>query len=276
MSLQVQEKYTITNEEKMLSEVESTINFCKALMKNPLYAKNGEAGNFAIVQKAKSVGLDVLDALNGGMFYLNGKVEMYGMTMLAIIRKHKHSVTFDISENKVTATGRRADNGDCVTVSFSIDDAKRAGIMKGTYEKYPTDMLVWRCVSKLGRFLFSDILKGCYVMGELSGRDLVGNDAPLPKKDDLQEVKIEEPKTNAREFVELGLIIKECSPEFISNVNAFFESQNIKTHEDLKLSTYKTLLNRAKKEREVYQNQKLQLEEKTEQEEIQEELTSDE
>lgn len=153
-----------------IEEVRSITSMVHELSKSPHYQKLGEAGIFAIVSKAKAMGISPLEALNGGMYYVQGKVEMSGQTMLALIRAKGHSVTLDpgSSNEMVTLHGRRADNGDTWTVSFSIEDAKRAGIYKAVWTSYPKTMLTWRCVSMLARCLFSDVIKGCYVEGEIA------------------------------------------------------------------------------------------------------------
>ena len=63
--------------------------------------------------------------------------------------------------------GKRADNGDTWTEYFSIDDAKKAGLYRGQWLKYPKDMLFARALSRLARQLFPDVIKGCYVQGEI-------------------------------------------------------------------------------------------------------------
>lgn len=170
---------TIQQQDNTIAEINNIQDICAKLMKYPHYAKMGDAGVFAIVQKAKSLNMDVMDALNGGLYFVNGKVEMQGQAMLSLIRQAGHSVSMDpkSTDTAVTMYGRRKDNGDMWTVSFSIQDAKRAGIYRGQWEKYPKTMCMWRCVSMLGRFLFSDVIKGCYVEGEI--RDAIPFDAKV-------------------------------------------------------------------------------------------------
>src|SRR5690349_860128 len=96
----------------VLAEIENTQKICSQLMRTPHYAKMGEAGIFAVVQKAKSIGMDTLDALNGGMYFVQGKVEMSGQSMLALIRSKGHSVSMDpkSTDSKVIMYGKRVDN----------------------------------------------------------------------------------------------------------------------------------------------------------------------
>lgn len=154
---------------KSLMEIEQTQRMAAALMKTPHYAKIGEVGVFTIVQKAKSIGIPVLDALNGSMYFVNGKVELSANAMNYMIRSKGHSITKDPKSSAAICIlhGKRIDNGDTWLASFSIEEAKRAGIYKNTWEKYPEDMLFARALTRLARQLFPDVIKGCYVEGEI-------------------------------------------------------------------------------------------------------------
>ncbi len=61
----------------------------------------------------------------------------------------------------MTVTGVRADTGTATQVSFTIQDAKTAGLLdkKGSsWSRYPADMLWARAVSRLARVAFPDVL----------------------------------------------------------------------------------------------------------------------
>ena len=155
---------------KQLVEVESTQKMCQALLKTPHYAKMGSEGIFAIISKARSLGMDLIEALNGGLYYVQGKVGMPAESMAALIRQKGHSITKDAkSSNDVCILhGKRGDNGDTWIISFSMEDAKRAGLAKNMYEKYPGTMLYNRAMSFLARQLFPDVIRGAgYTFDEL-------------------------------------------------------------------------------------------------------------
>lgn len=153
----------------VLNELEQSKKLCSMLMQTPHYAKLGEVGIFTIIQKAKSAGLNVLEALNGGMYFINGKVELTSNTMNYLIRSKGHSISKDPKSDKNVCilNGKRVDNGDTWTISYSVEDAKKAGIYRNSWEKYPEDMLFARALSRLARQLFPDVIKGCYVEGEI-------------------------------------------------------------------------------------------------------------
>lgn len=169
-------------------EIDSTISLVKKLMQTPHYARLGEVGIYAIVAKARSLGMSILEALNGSLFFVGGKVEMTSAAMNAIIRSKGHSITKDDASSLTCCIlrGKRCDTGDTWTASFSIDDAKRAGLFGPVWTKYPDDMLFARALSRLARQLFPDVIKGCYVQGEIDikSTDFHHSADPEPAADD--------------------------------------------------------------------------------------------
>lgn len=179
---------TITNNpENMLKDLENTQKMCQLLMQTPHYQKIGQTGIFAIVEKARSVGVNPIDALNGGMYFVQGKVEMTAALMNHLIRARGHSITKDKRSDDTICIlhGKRADNKDTWVESFSIDDAQKAGIYRNQWLKYPKDMLFARALSRLARQLFPDVIKGCYVENEIS-------EAPQLSSEHVQPSHIEE------------------------------------------------------------------------------------
>lgn len=243
------------NDDLVLQDIENTQKLCSALMKTPHYAKMGEVGIFAVVQKARSVGMNPLDALNGGMYFVQGKVEMSGQSMLALIRSHGHSVSMDpkFTDEKVIMYGKRADNGDSWRVEFSVEDAKKQGIYRNQWEKMPKVMCMWRCVSQLGRFLFSDILKGVYVQGEIS--ESIPFNAPVNMNISTEEVlegKIEQSITE-NQALELAEIISECAPDYQKKIDEYLKSQGYDKIIQLPYQAFISLKEKASFRREEYQ-----------------------
>lgn len=107
------------------------------------------------------------------VFVIDGKPEYSTEAFLALVRRAGHSVTGTVSNTKATVTGVRRDTGDTITVDYTIDDAKAAGLLgKGVWKKHQKDMLWARAVSALRRRLFPDVALGGYSLGELSGADV--------------------------------------------------------------------------------------------------------
>lgn len=178
----------------VLAELQDTEKVVRALLATKHYQKVTADGIYAIVLKAKSMNLNPMDALAGQMYYVQGKVEMSAQCMNMIIRRAGHSITKDAKSSGTICIlhGKRADNGDTWTESFSYDDAKQAGITgNATWSKYTKDMLFARALSRLARQLFPDVIQGCYVQGEISETpDIMSNALDMSMIDDESLAKL--------------------------------------------------------------------------------------
>ena len=134
-------------------------------------AYRGKPADAAIcMMYGAEVGLPPMTALQR-IIVINGKPTLDAQGMAALIRGRGHSIVGETSNTEAKVTGKRADNGDTMTVTFTMDDAKRANLVKnGPWTQYPSSMLWARAVSKLARELFPDVLMGMsYVPEEVGG-----------------------------------------------------------------------------------------------------------
>jgi hypothetical protein len=134
-----------------------------------LYSGVGQQSKiFMVLLAARELGVSPMLALNGGIWNIQGKIEISSRLMNGLIRRAGHSIKIIISNDIVcTLLGTRSD-GDSFETSFSMDDAIKAGLAGGNvWKKYPADMLYNRCMSRLARRLFPDVIGNSYVEGEL-------------------------------------------------------------------------------------------------------------
>jgi hypothetical protein len=138
-----------------------------------LYAGVGnEQKILMILLAARELGIGYMTALNGGLWNIQGKIELSARLMTAMIRRSGHSITATALTDQVcTLEGKRADNGDTFIATFTIQEAQRAGLVRtgGNWIKYPQDMLYARALSRLARRLFADVIGISYVEGEIRG-----------------------------------------------------------------------------------------------------------
>jgi len=149
-----------------------------------------ESAIMMIMLAAREYGIGPAQALNGGLHIIEGKVELSARMMSALIRKARHVLSIVESNDHVcTIRGRRADTNEILTVSFTIDEAQRAGLVKdkGGWKKCPTDMLYARAISRLARQLFSDVIGIGYVEGEIS-QQTPSNDVPEASANQVQDL----------------------------------------------------------------------------------------
>jgi hypothetical protein len=229
--------------ENITLSIEGTQKVVQMLMNTKHYSKIGAEGIFAIVAKARSLSIDPLDAVNGGLYCVQGKVEMSAQMMNQLIRKAGHSVTKDQASDDTNCIlhGKRADTGDTWTESFSIADARRAGIYKegGSWAKYPRDMLFARALSRLARQLFPDVIKGCYVEGEIPQQE--------QESQSIQSVEVIQPEKLSTEQVDILNAAFEELPEYEEIVMNFFAKKGIYSVADILATDYERIINGSKK-----------------------------
>lgn len=234
-ALTIPEDFNLDN---AIRDVESMQTMCKKLMQTKHYQAMGEAGIFAIIQKAKSLNMNPIDALGGSLYFVQGKVGMSTEAMNALIRRAGHSITKDPKSNNSICIlhGRRADNGDTWTCSFSLEDAKRAGLMKNMFEKYPGVMLFNRCMSMLARQLFPDIIKGAgYTHDEL--KEIAMNTPNLKQETTYEFV---EEKITIEQVLAIKEKLDKCPSEIIDKFYQFIKGAPISANrlEDISVSQF--------------------------------------
>jgi len=157
--------------QELLTEINGQFQVCETLRKLPAFQKYSDTDLITIVHAAQFLGLSPFVCLQGGLYSINGKVELSAAVMNRLIRQAGHKIEADPANNDkgCILKGTRADDGCTMVVSFSWDDAVKAGLAnRGPWKNYTADMLFARCLSRLGRRLFPDVLQGCYVEGEIS------------------------------------------------------------------------------------------------------------
>lgn len=134
-----------------------------------LYAGVGQQAKiFMVMLAARELGISPMLALNGGIWNIQGKIEISARLMNGLIRRAGHSIKIIVSnDTECRLLGKRSD-GDSFETSFTMEDATKAGLAAGNvWKKYPADMLYNRCMSRLARRLFPDVIGTAYVEGEI-------------------------------------------------------------------------------------------------------------
>jgi hypothetical protein len=158
----------------------------------------GEAKIFMILLAAKELGIPPMQALNGGIYNIQGKIEISARMMTSMIRRAGHSIGIKECNDKICILeGKRADNEDSFCCQFSLEDATKAGLMsRQNWKNYTEDMLYARAMSRLARRLFPDVIGTCYVEGEV--RDTIKEkSAPIEDKEPEEaEFTVVEPEVD--------------------------------------------------------------------------------
>jgi hypothetical protein len=152
----------------------------------------GKSAIFTIMARAREIGMPVMEAVMGGMNIIQGKVEISPRSMNAMIRRAGHKVEIQECTHLICKLkGTRKDTGESLVVTFSIEDAKRAGICKGAWITYPDDMCFKSALSKLARRLFADVISTSYIEGETSGAHSEDERDPRPQEPEIVAASVE-------------------------------------------------------------------------------------
>jgi hypothetical protein len=142
----------------------------------------GESGILTVMLMARELGLAPMQSIMGGMNVIQGKVELSPRLMNSMIRKAGHIIEILESNDQICKLkGVRHDTREEYPCVFSIEDARKASLIRpgGGWEKYPSDMLFARCLSRLARRLFADVISTAYIEGELEDADVISVTSPL-------------------------------------------------------------------------------------------------
>jgi hypothetical protein len=128
-------------------------------------------------------------AVNGGLYTVNGRVEVEGTVIRGQIRKSPDydykivtltdkecTIAIETLVNESNGIMPKYEWQEIGQASFTIEDAKQAGLIKpnSPWEKYPTDMLLNRATSRAYKRFCPDIfMQSVYVNGEISNQPKV-------------------------------------------------------------------------------------------------------
>ena len=122
---------------------------------------------------------------------VKGKLTKRADAMLADFRRAGGKVTWrDLKDEKVQAAVFEFEDVQ-TSASFSMEDAKRAGLVRSgsAWDKTPAAMLRARCISETLRAIAPEIVQGVYVPEELD----VTNVEPKPQAKPVSKPKVNKP-----------------------------------------------------------------------------------
>jgi 2-keto-3-deoxy-6-phosphogluconate aldolase len=146
-----------------LSDFDGMIRMAQLLAKSSLVpaAYRGKPENVLLATLAgQPFGWDPTMAMRS-FHVIEGQPSMKPEIMLALVRRAGHSVTGETSPAGATITGKRRDTGDTMSVTYTLEDARRASLLgKSVWKQYPASMCWARALSQLCRMLFPDVVLG--------------------------------------------------------------------------------------------------------------------
>lgn len=137
----------------------------------------------ACILTGHELGIGEMAALRS-IHVIEGRPAMSAELMRALVNQKGHELWVEESSStRVTVGGKRANGTRETKVTWTMDDAKRAGLDgRQNWRRYPRAMLMARATAELCRAVFPDVLAGIsHTVEELSDGDLVDIDYGPPE-----------------------------------------------------------------------------------------------
>lgn len=158
------------------TNAKAAYQFAKALHQSQLYRKFPNADAiFAVILRGRSMGIDMMTALDG-FHVIEGKPSMSAMLVVATVLNSGKAEYFELVEttdkHATWETVRRGGRGKPVSLSFSIEDAQRAGLVRNgsNWTKYPRAMCRKQAGIELARAVYPDVVSNVYDPDEIEAR----------------------------------------------------------------------------------------------------------
>ena len=152
---------------------------------------------FAAILFGEELGIGPMQSLNS-IHVIEGKPGMAPELMRALVARAGHRIDVkEANSERVTLWGKRCDNDSEATVTWTMDDAKQAGLAgRGAWKTYPRAMLLARATSELCRMVFADVVAGLsYTPEEITS--VAGYDWEETPVDPLSLDVVSQPSTMA-------------------------------------------------------------------------------
>jgi len=218
------------------------MEFAKIIASSDMVPKDyiNKPGNVLVaVQTGAEVGLKPMQALQG-IAVINGRPAIWGDAMWALVMSHPDFEWFkdDNTDTKSTVIVKRRGQPE-ITRSFSMDDAKRAGLSgkAGPWTTNPKRMMQMRARSFAARDLFPDALKGIKSVEEVSDyQDIPEKDmgtaqvveAARPELPPCSDDKFEQNQQSWKNLIQTG---KKSAPELIAFLQSKMVLSNVQVNE---------------------------------------------
>lgn len=134
---------------------------------------NNKEQAYVKIQTGRELGMPPTTAMRR-IYMVKGRATLSAETQVALVRQAGVG-TFEYEEGDdwVKVVGHRTETGESYQATWSLQDAKDAGLTgKDNWKNYPKQMLRHRAESEVCRALFGDVTGGLYSPGEIEDADI--------------------------------------------------------------------------------------------------------
>lgn len=150
-----------------IKEISTTLSASKLM---PEALQKSPADIFAIVKTGQELGLEPMKSIRG-IAIIKGKPTLSADLMGALVKRERSVCEYlrlvESTDKVATYETKRVGEPGTTRISFTSEDAARAGLAGDNWRKYPAQMLRARALSGICRAVYPDLLLGVYAEGEL-------------------------------------------------------------------------------------------------------------
>jgi hypothetical protein len=144
-----------------------------------------------VLQAGREIGLQPIEALNS-LYFVNGKIAMYGEAVPMQIRRAGHRISWGLcNAEQAEVTITRGDTGESMTQKFTMAEARARGYTSNPiYQKFPENMLKWRALGMIAKFIVPDALRGIGIKEDMEA-EIVDESGSFHNKQEAKRVNEE-------------------------------------------------------------------------------------
>lgn len=162
------------------------------------------AAAVTVLLTGRELGLPAMASLRS-IHEVNGRPVLGADAMVACVRRSGLCASWRVTEStpeRCTITTIRRGEEHAESVTWTLEDARRAGCGGPSWAKFPRQMLRHRAAAELARSVYPDVILGLYTPEELGGDDAVEESsssaavsapAPVAAPAAVLEAEVEEP-----------------------------------------------------------------------------------
>lgn len=154
--------------------ISEAMNMAALLVKSRLLPDSVQSPEaaFAIIATGRELGLTAMQSLRS-IHVVKGKTILSADLVAALVKSRRDVCAYfqlvESTTERATYKTQRVGEPEPTTLSFSMDDAKRAQVTGNpNWQKYPAAMLRARCITALARAVYPDLAMGVYDPDEIS------------------------------------------------------------------------------------------------------------
>ena len=147
----------------------------------PKSIRHNPAAIAACILYGDEVGLGPMQSL-AKIAVIDGRPALYAEACRALILAAGHELWIEEqTTSRVTISGRRRDSQQTTSVTWTMDDARKANLAgRQNFRTYPRQMLAARATTELARLVFADVIGGLGIVEELDAE--VSLEGGVPEK----------------------------------------------------------------------------------------------